>query len=395
MPRFPPATIAVLKRRLLAKAGDGYRFATDDDGAEVAAVAAEAGLTPAQVKQWVVDVHDYYTTTSYKTAFLEADPMIQRPTLVAKQLFVVAWVNCSKTIEDLTTRWKTTGLPWVVKVEYSLCEITGECELFIHLENTFSINTLEKKLKKLGFFSISTQNFPNDGRVTAARSVARIREVGQKLGYSYKFVGIRDQSFESRIKGVIKKQIQEQAISDELDVVKKRRRMNDQPSSYEEQSSSQALRTFADFERSTLDAMLSAIQADDVRVRQIEISEFQEDGAQTKGGVYVARSKSIAALKVGATLRPSPWPRLKELTRFVDDPFQLVWWVPTETPFVLERTIHVYFESVRLKVPGISTEFFQTDEDAVHAFISSNKWTTASARVGPNASIRVGAAMKN
>ena len=321
--------------------------------------------------------------------------MIQRPTLAAKQLFVVAWVNCSKTIEDLTTRWKTTGLPWVVKVEYSLCEITGECELFIHLENTFSINTLEKELKKLGFFSISTQNFPNDGRVTAARSVARIREVGQKLGYSYKFVGIRDQSFESRIKGVIKKQIQEQAISDELDVVKKRRRMNDQPSSYEEQSSSQALRTFADFERSTLDAMLSAIQADDVRVRQIEISEFQEDGAQTKGGVYVARSKSIAALKVGATLRPSPWPRLKELTRFVDDPFQLVWWVPTETPFVLERTIHVYFESVRLKVPGVSTEFFQTDEDAVHAFISSNKWTTASARVGPNASIRVGAAMKN
>ena len=71
MPRFPPATIAVLKRRLLAKAGDGYRFATDDDGAEVAAVAAEAGLTPAQVKQWVVDVHDYYPMPSRRDDFLQ------------------------------------------------------------------------------------------------------------------------------------------------------------------------------------------------------------------------------------------------------------------------------------------------------------------------------------
>ena len=71
MPRFPRATIAVLKRRLLAKAGDGYRFATDDDGAEVAAVAAEAGLTPAQVKQWVVDVHDYYPMPSRRDDFLQ------------------------------------------------------------------------------------------------------------------------------------------------------------------------------------------------------------------------------------------------------------------------------------------------------------------------------------
>ena len=72
MPRFPPATIAVLKRRLLAKAGDGYRFATDDDGgAEVAAVAAEAGLTPAQVLQWEVDIHDYYPIPSRRGDFLQ------------------------------------------------------------------------------------------------------------------------------------------------------------------------------------------------------------------------------------------------------------------------------------------------------------------------------------
>ena len=71
MPRFPPATFAALKMRLLAKAGDGYRFSTDDGGAEVAAVAAEAGLTPAQVLQWEVDIHDYYPIPSRRGDFLQ------------------------------------------------------------------------------------------------------------------------------------------------------------------------------------------------------------------------------------------------------------------------------------------------------------------------------------
>ena len=71
MPRFPPATIAVLKRRLLAKAGDGYRFATDDDGAELAAVAAEAGVEPAQVLKWVENVHEYYPVPSRRNDFLQ------------------------------------------------------------------------------------------------------------------------------------------------------------------------------------------------------------------------------------------------------------------------------------------------------------------------------------
>ncbi len=64
-------------------------------------------------------------------------------------------------------------------------------------------------------------------------------------------------------------------------------------------------------------------------------------------------------MKIGATRREDPEVRLRELSRHVTTPFVLAAWIPTATPFRLEKQAHMHFDGQRLRgVRGTGTEFF-------------------------------------
>ena len=154
----------------------------------------------------------------------------------------------------------------------------------------------------------------------------------------------------------------------EFDVVKKRRRMEASEETYE--PCPNALAQFHEFEEHTLPALL-AVHANDIAHRANEMEEFEDDVFSRRplpvGGVYFARSPAINALKIGATRRPGPEARLRELSRCVPIPFELVAWVPTDRPFKLERRVHAFFMQQRIHASGACTEFFTVDNTAARA----------------------------
>ena len=166
-------------------------------------------------------------------------------------------------------------------------------------------------------------------------------------------------------------------MPDDFDVVKKRRRMDAEGSvAGEGQTSGDALANFTDFESCTTSALLKSVQDDDTRARTLEVrlSEQQASGGSSPdsvGGVYVARSASIDAYKIGFTMRKGPWPRLTELSSLMPLPFQLVLWIPCSTPFKLEQMIHSHFAEDRISLRAVSTEFFKVEERAVRAYVAS------------------------
>ena len=86
------------------------------------------------------------------------------------------------------------------------------------------------------------------------------------------------------------------------------------------------------------------------------------------GYVYAAWNPLFQDLiKIGATMRQSPYTRVKELsTSGVPEPFQLVASISCKDPFALERTIHAHYDSVRKF--GRKKEFFMISRDEVVDF---------------------------
>jgi len=88
------------------------------------------------------------------------------------------------------------------------------------------------------------------------------------------------------------------------------------------------------------------------------------------GYVYAAWNPLFPDLiKIGATMRSSPYIRVRELSSCagVPEPFQLVASIPTSDPFALERTIHAFYASSRRY--GRKKEFFMLSrEDVVYHF---------------------------
>jgi hypothetical protein len=88
------------------------------------------------------------------------------------------------------------------------------------------------------------------------------------------------------------------------------------------------------------------------------------------GYVYAAWNPMFPDLiKIGATMRSSPYIRVRELSSCagVPEPFQLVASIPTSDPFALERTIHAFYASSRRY--GRKKEFFMLSrEDVVYHF---------------------------
>ena len=169
-----------------------------------------------------------------------------------------------------------------------------------------------------------------------------------------------------------------------FDVVKKRKAMDTAPADDAYDTSPSALAAFEDFESSVLPA-LEQIQAIDDHGRKQEMLELEDSIAKgmvilPTGGVYFAWSDCLNCMKIGATRRETPLPRLRELSRGVTSPFKLTAWIPTPTPFRLESVMHTHFTAKRIRQAGAGTEFFKINEAETKAYIAQN-WNAGSTKV--------------
>lgn len=163
--------------------------------------------------------------------------------------------------------------------------------------------------------------------------------------------------------------------ADEYDVVKKRRMMESAPP--EDESVPEALADFEEFEASVLPA-LERISLEEREFREREMLEMEEilaSGgvlAPLSGGVYFAWSPCLECMKIGATRRDDPSIRLRELSMQVTEPYHLVAWLPTPTPFKLEKAAHRHFDSQRINAArgaGAGTEFFRIHSRQARAYV--------------------------
>ena len=254
-------------------------------------------------------------------------------------------------------------------------------EVFIEFTSGVWQHKLLACLEELGAGSVHIDTFAqNDKNASAAYALARVWKCAtQTSSYtrgvcSPKLLARAHAENEHHQLDVMRARITHDGDFFELDVVKKRRRMLDASITDSYDPCPDALARFEDFEQHTLPALL-AVHADDLEHRAKEAAELEDDifsgKAPSAGGVYFARSSAIKALKIGATRRPEPWARLKELSRCVPAPFELVAWVPTDRPFKLERSAHVHFAESRILTRGACTEFFSIDDAAATAFAST------------------------
>ena len=163
---------------------------------------------------------------------------------------------------------------------------------------------------------------------------------------------------------------------EEFDVIKKRRQMTDSTSIGE--NDSVALRQFEEFEASVLDA-LTGISQDYQQQRYEEFLEAEMDlwngTSPQKGMFYVAVNRAVMRggkliPKLGGTRKSDPMIRLKQLSRSVPDPFQLVFCIASFTPFKVEAEVHRHFDAHRIRERrGACTEFFEVDLETIGQYL--------------------------
>ena len=129
-----------------------------------------------------------------------------------------------------------------------------------------------------------------------------------------------------------------------------------------------ALADFEEFEAATMAALLE-IHEDEAINYSREAIEMEEAGIAygTTGGVYFAATDALPGyIKIGCTRRHDPMVRLGELSRYVPIQFNLLFWIPSSTPFGLEAKIHRFFAAKRIRNKGAGTEFFAMAADEIH-----------------------------
>ena len=160
-----------------------------------------------------------------------------------------------------------------------------------------------------------------------------------------------------------------------FDVIKKRKAMDAAPpSSTTDSDSPAALAAFEEFEHSVLPALERIRVSDDAHRRQelLDMDDIIAKGIAipASGGVYFAWSDCLNCMKIGATRRETPEPRLRELSLCVTSPFRLAAWMPTLTPFRLEVQAHAFFGSRRIREAGAGTEFFRIGDAEAQAYVA-------------------------
>jgi hypothetical protein len=254
---------------------------------------------------------------------------------------------------------------------------TGYGEFYMAFEDYVSSKKIKAQFEALGAGCVLVTTFVNnDNNESASAALASVRRLAAKTasvpyvrpgGSLPEYINmLANEKLMPRTKtitNVSRNPAEEVDDIEEYDVVKKRRLMDAAPATEEECPIAKA--QFLDFESAVKDALIKvhALDVQDLKAELMELEELDDEEAfSATGGVYIARCSALPGIvKIGATRRPTPQPRLKELSRGVPSPFSLVLWIPTKKPFKLEALIHKFFDGIRIKEPGAGTEFFLTN----------------------------------
>ena len=258
---------------------------------------------------------------------------------------------------------KKNGGAHKVYDQYSLFNsVTKEAEMYLKCEQIRCRRIIAALKQQAGAKSIQVTTFScgTGGQIGALHAYNRITEGATREGFRTTHLG------PERLRGAWCTD-----EKDEYDVVKKRKKMDAADSATGEDDDQEALIRFQDFEESTLPALM-AVHALDQEIMISERLQMEEDFANgivsKTGGVYMAKTDAFDFVKIGATRRSDPHARLYELSRCVPSPFRLVYWIPTERPFALERKIHHHYAKERIRVKGAGTEFFNLSSEKMLEF---------------------------
>jgi hypothetical protein len=126
--------------------------------------------------------------------------------------------------------------------------------------------------------------------------------------------------------------------------------------------------------------VLTALQR--LCVRELELREGDETADQQQcagakprvGYVYGVGNPCLGPnmLKIGATSRNSPWPRIKELSKFLPSEFYIISLVACTNPFEIEKRAHMHFADKRVwkESTGRKTEFFLITEEELSSYFA-------------------------
>jgi hypothetical protein len=122
--------------------------------------------------------------------------------------------------------------------------------------------------------------------------------------------------------------------------------------------------------------VISALQS--LCIREVEIHKEEEAWmaddllCQIKkrvGYVYAVGNVSLGRtmVKIGATWRDSPWPRIKELSCYFPTDFHIIALVQCTNPFEIEKKVHMHFADKRVwrESTGRKTELFIISEEEI------------------------------
>jgi hypothetical protein len=167
-----------------------------------------------------------------------------------------------------------------------------------------------------------------------------------------------------------------------FDVVKKRKFINSASATVGADITEALLGDDAEYFYNFSNAVMGAFKT----LSTFEASIFEEEArwmqanqqciVQTKiGYAYAAFNPCLGyppPIKMGATMKDSPYHRLKELSRCLPQSFELLACVPSTDPFAVERMVHAHFEKFRItrRSSGRSTEFFMVGKDTVCQFFA-------------------------
>jgi hypothetical protein len=136
---------------------------------------------------------------------------------------------------------------------------------------------------------------------------------------------------------------------------------------------------FYNFSNAVMDALttVSRYEADVVEQETRWMQEDHQCKTKTRiGYAYAAVNTCLgdpAPVKMGATMRDSPFFRLKELSKCLPQSFELLACVPSKDPFAVEKHVHAHFDQFRIKrqSTGRNTEFFMVSKETVCEYFAN------------------------
>jgi hypothetical protein len=169
----------------------------------------------------------------------------------------------------------------------------------------------------------------------------------------------------------------------EYDVVKKQRTITN-ASSFAGSDMSEALlgngfEYFYQFSHDVMGALESTLHAEAKIIRE-ESEWMLMEGLLVQGKrigyTYAAWNPGFLdelIIKIGATVRDSPFVRLKELSRCTPYDYVLIACIPSLDPFAVEKLCHQHFEDKRVwrASTGRKTEFFKISKDEVEKYFTT------------------------